>query len=260
MLVAALLSVLPAAPVNGKGPFMDCGNTSLCGVLTLETGLGPGAYHHDFVSVHGLWPETGSYGSSRCIAPTSSDANPTEVYTCYEHPGGSGMGPLEFEKHEWDKHGRCAGVKDADDFFGQLCSLSKAPLQVMDSTRKAGHADLPEYQSALESAGYSVFGADREHMQLMLSACAGADGKWKLAAVGDFGAACPGGSGPPRPTPPTPTPPTPTPQQCEPNVHGPACQSDSQCVGHDGCVRCAKSGFCTNVPKKLVAVEDRVDV
>ena len=83
--------------------FMDCGDVPLCGVLTLETGLGPGAYHHDFVSVHGLWPETGSYGSSQCVAPSSSSSDPGKIYKCYDHPGGSGMAPIAFEKHEWEK-------------------------------------------------------------------------------------------------------------------------------------------------------------
>ena len=39
------------------GKYMDCGDSvPLCGTLTLETGLGPGAYGHGNVSVHGLWP------------------------------------------------------------------------------------------------------------------------------------------------------------------------------------------------------------
>ena len=65
------------------GKYMDCGDSvPLCGTLTLETGLGPGAYHHDDVAVHGLWPETGSYGTSACVAPGSTD-DPTVVYPCY---------------------------------------------------------------------------------------------------------------------------------------------------------------------------------
>ena len=71
--VAMMSTQLEALEPN---QFMDCGGAPLCGVLTLETGLGPGAYRHDFVSVHGLWPETGRYGSSRCITPSSSSADP----------------------------------------------------------------------------------------------------------------------------------------------------------------------------------------
>ena len=30
--------------------------------------------------------------------------------------------------------------------------------------------------------------------------------------------------------------------------HGPACESDVDCAHVTGCVRCAQSGFCTDVP------------
>ena len=113
VIVVMLLSTATAMPTAN---FMDCGNATLCGVLTLETGLGPGPYHHDFVSVHGLWPETPLWQLSQCIAPSNSTADPAKVYKCYNHPGGAGMGLLEFEQHEWEKHGRCAGVRDAVDF------------------------------------------------------------------------------------------------------------------------------------------------
>lgn len=219
--------------------FMDCGDAPLCGVLVLETGLGPGAYDHQYVGVHGLWPETGSYGSSECIKPSSSSADPSDVYACYDHPGGSGMSPLDFEKHEWDKHGRCAGVRDAADFFSQLCGLAASPVKVMASKRAAGESDLDKYRQKLEDAGFAVFDADSEHMQLELSACAGDDGRWTLAAVGDFGEKCRGS----RPTPPTPTPT----ERCVHDEHGPPCESDDDC-GFPGCVRCAHSGFCTDQP------------
>ena len=197
--------------------------------------------------MHGLWPETGSYGSSKCIAPSSSKSDPSDVYECYDHPGGSGMSPISFEKHEWDKHGRCAGVADADDFFKQLCSLSSPPLKVMDAARKAGHVDLPGYVSRLTAAGFAVFSTDTHNKQVLLSACAAADGRWKLADVKDFGKACPGSG----PTPgPTPTPPTPTPAgRSERGKHGPPCQRDDDCASVTSCLRCAKSGYCTDQPK-----------
>ena len=121
---------------QAAGIYMDCGDASLCGVLTLETGLGSGPYHHDFVSVHGLWPEVGAYGTSACIPPAASFADPRTVYSCYDHhhPGGgdssgggssgNSMGPLTFETHEWEKHGTCAGVQDATDFSSRSCVRS----------------------------------------------------------------------------------------------------------------------------------------
>ena len=92
------LALASAAPVlEHKGGYMDCGSAPLCGVVTLETGLGGGAYKHDFVAVHGLWPETGKYGSSQCIKPSSSSSDPSRVYECFNHKAGSGgMSPQDF--------------------------------------------------------------------------------------------------------------------------------------------------------------------
>jgi hypothetical protein len=56
--------------------YMECGSAPLCGVLVLQTGLGPGTYHHSNPLVHGLWPETGQYGTSQCIRPSESTAKP----------------------------------------------------------------------------------------------------------------------------------------------------------------------------------------
>ena len=37
--------------------------------------------------MHGLWPETGSYGNSLFIAPSSCAATPDAVYPCYYYAG-----------------------------------------------------------------------------------------------------------------------------------------------------------------------------
>lgn len=55
-----------------------------------------------------------------------------------------------------------------------------------------------------------------------------------------------GGSGPePGPGPPRPCEGG---AQCCPGVKGPPCGSDADCAGESGCVRCAHSGACTDVP------------
>ena len=61
-----------------------------------------------------------------------SAAQPKELISCYDDLG--------FEQHEWGKHGVCAGVKDAKDFFTQVCALSAPPLRVMAATVAAGSA------------------------------------------------------------------------------------------------------------------------
>ena len=93
------------------------------GVVVLESGYGSGTYSHDEPCVHGLWPQTPTYGSSECVA-ASSNSTPTELYSCYDD--------LSFEQHEWEQHGLCAGVNDAGDFFTQLCSITAAPLKVSE--------------------------------------------------------------------------------------------------------------------------------
>ena len=183
-------SAAASPPLRSNSTYMNCGSTSLCGVLTLETGLGDGTYSHDVPTTHGLWPETGSYGSSKCVAPTSSTSDPISVYSCYEQSGESKSSLISFESHEWEKHGQCAGVKDADDFFTQVCSLSTAPLKVMTQTRSGGATSLSSFQSALEDAGYPVFATDSDFSQVLLSACAGSDGRWVLSSVSDFASKC----------------------------------------------------------------------
>jgi hypothetical protein len=185
-MASKMLSLLPL--VSAK--FMDCGSAPLCGVLVIESGLAPsGTYHQDLPGTHGLWPETGSYGTSQCIAPSGSTADPTKVYSCYENDG---SGLVSFEAHEWQKHGQCAGVRDEADFFTQVCSMSTQPISIMTTSKKQG-GDLNAMASALRSAGYPVFDLDTTNYQVYLAACAGYDGRWKLAETSQFSSVC-GGS------------------------------------------------------------------
>jgi hypothetical protein len=169
----------------GSDP-MDCGGAPLCGVVALETGLGDGNYNHSAPTVHGLWPETNPYGNSKCIHPGDS-SNPTKVYSCYQ--GDSPSDQLSFEIHEWGKHGSCAGVSDCDDFFGQICSLVAAPLEVMTAARKKG-GKLRAIADAVTKAGYTVFATDTANSQVQVATCAGADGKWQFADPSQFGTVC----------------------------------------------------------------------
>jgi len=224
---------------------MDCGaSVALCGVLVVQTGFGPDKYHHDTPSVHGLWPETGDYGTSSCIA-VGDATSPSEVSYCYVEEG-----DLGFQQHEWEKHGVCSGTANADDFFKQLCTLAQGPKAVMTAARAAG-GDLASINASAVSAGYAVFDVDPVDSQLYFSVCAGNDGKWMLADVADMPTLCPWSG--PIPTPaPTPTPaPEPHASTCLPSERGPPCSGDADCEGITDCVRCAHSGYCTEVPLDL---------
>ena len=238
--LAALVLGLCAGTAAGErakvgGRFMDCGSTSLCGVLTVESGFGTGYYQHPAPAVHGLWPETGTYGSSSCISPTDTTP-PATLFPCYK--GGDPSHQLDFEQHEWSKHGVCAAGQNATEFFQQVCALAQAPLAVMSKTRASGVTNTTLFAKALSDAGYPVWDT-MDNGQVELSACARADGTWVLGPVAAFPKLCGGGPVPP---------PTPPGGQCVPSKHGPPCAADSDCVNKTGCVRCAHSGFCTNDP------------
>jgi hypothetical protein len=133
-------------------------------------------------------------------------------------------------------------VKDAQDYFTQLCDLAQAPLQVMATARASG-GGLSAITSAVQDKGYGVYNTMSHTSEILLSLCA-KDGQWKLSAVADFASVCGDGS---------------TSAQfsaaiakesCVPNKRGPPCSSDSECSSVPGCLRCAKSGFCTSTDLK----------
>lgn len=255
-----------------NGARMDCGfGVSLCGVLALETGLGHGVYAHRQPVVHGLWPETGNYGTSKCVRPTKVDA-PKHLYSCYKAEGENAH-QMGFQTHEWNKHGVCAGGSGADAFFEQVCSLAAQPLEVLRRERARG-ANVKAMADALQSAGYQVWNVNDHHGEVSVTTCGTSTGRWILAKVNDFARVCGDGSAPAATaSSPAPViaanPPAPVNKlvqsvygdsrsvnianhydagatSCVPGKHGPQCSSDNNCAGVSGCVRCAHSGFCTD--------------
>ena len=239
-LSAAAAAVFSANPVHAA--FMDCDGAPLCGVLTLETGLGRGVYEHREPALHGLWPQTGKYGSSQCIAPTKSEAGPGRLFPCYESSEVAPRKQLQFEVHEWEKHGTCAGTRDAEDYLQQACELSGGPLRVLAAERRSGALDLDVYARALGKAGYHVSDTDQRTMQLELSACASNDGRWTLASPADFRSRCAPAAGSSSSSTAPAVQAVPAVQQCKPSARGPSCSADGDCGGYSGCLRCAKSG------------------
>ena len=156
--------------------FMDCARASICGVLVLETGLGSGSYRHPLPRVHGLWPETPPFGSSECGRPQNATP-PKRLASCYNDT--DPVHPLAFEIHEWTKHGICAGVKDAFDYFEQVCSMANAPLKVMLDSRHAGVTKMDVFVHDLARNGFPVWNVWQHEAQVGLAAC-NRHGKWTV--------------------------------------------------------------------------------
>ncbi len=91
---------------------MDCNGAETCGVVVLETGMGTGYYKHDRPSVHGLWPQIGSYGTSACIPAQDPAVVDAYLPPCYNNDEAKAdlTHQQDFVKHEWQKHGSCSGV------------------------------------------------------------------------------------------------------------------------------------------------------
>lgn len=192
--VFLLLGIVGEVAQVAANYYMDCGPVDLCGVLTLETGLGPGVYHHAVPSVHGLWPETDEFGDAKCIEPQDA-TKPEDLYRCYDVAWAKQEDSYSFQIHEWTKHGKCAGVTNADDYFTQVCKLSDAPLKVMAEALQK-EKSLEASAQALRDAGYPVWHTMSEE-QVQLSACRDANNRWQLAKVEEFAEKCgiPGGAG-----------------------------------------------------------------
>eukprot|EP00746_Dinoflagellata_sp_MGD_P098737 gnl/MRDRNA2_/MRDRNA2_39967_c0_seq1.p1 gnl/MRDRNA2_/MRDRNA2_39967_c0~~gnl/MRDRNA2_/MRDRNA2_39967_c0_seq1.p1 ORF type:complete len:284 (+),score=52.81 gnl/MRDRNA2_/MRDRNA2_39967_c0_seq1:67-918(+) len=187
---------------------MDCGEkVQLCGVLSLDTGNGHGVYHHKDPSVHGLWPETGRFGDSRCRKPSHSNVAAKRIFPCYRRSKlataqlastlPEGLKPrkiLGFQTHEWRRHGRCAGVKDAKDYFNQVCDLADLPLALLKEAKRSG-GEFADMVGALQAAGFNVWDTSPHEGEVRLSACANAEGHWQLAAQPDFDLVCGSGKG-----------------------------------------------------------------
>lgn len=248
LLVALLLEGCSRPlPAPHGGP-LDCGaGVDLCGVLALQSGFGSGAYKHTEPGVHGLWPEVGAFGTSTCRRPASVSP-PEEVYSCYSQKEGESLSRLlDFERHEWSKHGLCSGTLGAEDFFVQICDLAARPLQLMTAVREH-NGGLDAMVTALQQAGFPVWGVMPHTGELTLSACAGPDRHWRLAAQSDFRRVCHTlAEAPDAPAPPPASQPGSV-SACVPGRLGPACSYDSDCQGAAGCLRCARSGYCTDQP------------
>ncbi len=164
----------------GLNSYMNCGNISLCGVLTIELGIGKSVYNHTDVSVHGLWPQTGNYGSSGCVYPGGNPDDPIPIVSCYTD--------TNFQKHEFLKHGICAS-NSADNYFTQVCQLSSEVIPTIRDLKNEKKG-IKEIANDMELLGYEVFSIDNTNGQLLFSVCADKENRWIFSKVKDFEEKC----------------------------------------------------------------------
>ena len=182
VLLCCVVVVYHLSPVQ---PVLQCHGT-VCGVLVVESGLGSGRYKQAQPQVHGLWPNVPPHGTSPCIAPPNR-TEPSAVYSCYSSAGDDA---LQFEQHEWSKHGLCAGVQNAKDFFTQVCTLSVRPLAIMRRARDNGTTTVEDFADALSRENFAVWSWSVKESQVQLSACRQSSGIWILAPPSDFETVC----------------------------------------------------------------------
>ena len=234
------------------------------------------AYMTSHLTLHGLWPQysaarQGSNYPFNCSAvafdPAAMDRVRGGRATLLKYWPNVKTSPSDwaayegFWQHEWDKHGTCTALTQRDYFEAALERLEKlgTPAIIADSI---GKAPVPKAQLQAAYGGPTRVSLSCGGGQYLsqVATCWALD---KASHLPTVQIACPAsviaedscahdtvtvsGFGAPGPAPPPP-PPGPQPTECVPGKHGPRCRTNADCVHVPHCLRCAHSGFCTNVP------------
>ena len=225
-------------------------------------------------TLHGLWPSR--VGSDECSYPctcTNERFDEGAISSIMEDmkeywPSLEGSGNEGFWSHEWGKHGTCAevssssGSKQLDYFSLALNWLKKTNVSV--ALEKAGIVPGASYDaSAIQDALYTANGVkgllgcksgnslDSVSFCLDPTASRLVDCDESVAQGGGSVSSCRSSSkiyfsdasgGAPT------APPSPGGDKCSRGKRGPACRQDADCSSVSGCIRCAHSGYCTDVP------------
>ena len=198
---------------------MNCSNDDkLCGVLTVESGLSSGVYGGGEPKVHGLWPQVGSYGNSRCCrggGDNCSDNAPSSLCPGIKWSGcdpswhgckESGCAdrqkemsqkscrslihdtdnPCWFPAHEWYKHGMCAGFQDSIAYTQTMAELGSGPISVMSSSNS--NWDQEKQSICNSKYGQYVNKFNEHNKQIEFSVCGsldsnGGNAKWNFCTA-----------------------------------------------------------------------------
>ena len=175
---------------QGSVPWACPSGSPLCGVLTIESGLGGGNYGGGKPGLHGLWPQIPPYGNSKCVKP--KDMTYDDMASCLylNKPGAcdnwlnGGKGPgFCFSRHEWVTHGKCAGGPGpASIYFAEACNLATPIIDQLAPYT----GDWNGMRNAVETGELSKYlvDVDTTYKQFEFSVCSDGSGKWKLCELG----------------------------------------------------------------------------
>ena len=242
------------------------GDTSFDNLLLVEQWPGTIGVKSPGFTLHGLWPSrTGVNVANypcQCTNETFDVSLLSSIMTTLDTywPSAEGANPT-FWSHEYEKHGTCAealpalnsellfftgalNLRQNQNSIGLLAKVGITPSSSATYKVAAISAAFPQVtilkcnpsnmlQEVATCFSKSLAAIDCEADAYGGTSCA--DGV-KIPPVGSV----PAPSAAPAPS----TPAT----QCVPGKHGPKCSSDGDCAGIPNCVRCAKSGFCTEEP------------
>ncbi len=277
---AAVPSLRRAAHVEASLTAAGCtpGNTSFDNLLLVEQWPGTIGVKSPGFTMHGLWPSrTGANVANypcQCtnesfdVSLVASIMTPLNTYW----PSAEGDNPT-FWAHEYTKHGTCAEALPTLNselaFFSGALSLRQNQNSI-GLLAKVGitPSSTSTYEVAAVSAAFPHATILKCNSNNMLQEVATCFSKSLVAIDCEAdtygGTSCadgiripPVGSVPAPSAAPAPSTPG---TQCVPDKHGPPCSSDGDCAGIPHCVRCAKSGFCTEQPAAEKGEEEEVHV
>ena len=157
--------------ING---YMTCPDqASMCGTIVLETGLGPNLYKHDHIGYHGFWISNNEYGNSLCIEPKNnsfdiSSTNIGQLCDFINEPDND----YQFAKHEYYKHGICAGGSGpASVYFQTMCNLGNSLRQFLQNLKLVTFNDMQTAIMANIDWRTYLFSIDTLNKQFLFSVC-----------------------------------------------------------------------------------------
>uniref|UniRef100_A0A6C0D0C6 Uncharacterized protein n=1 Tax=viral metagenome TaxID=1070528 RepID=A0A6C0D0C6_9ZZZZ len=164
------------------GKYMHCPqNNSMCGTIVIESGFGDNAYSHNHIGYHGLWISANEYGNSLCVPPAANvfDSNIHALCDFVNDP----RDDYWFAKHEFFKHGICAGGSGpASVYFNTLCVLGSELIEYL--RHYSTFADM--HSAILNSDVWKdyLFDVDLVNKQFLMSICSTDLGyKWIFCSV-----------------------------------------------------------------------------